>query len=371
MAVDTQSTPSGSSSSSVMLWQRPPTYCYIPRPQATPTRADPKQGQAEKKKDDQLATNMRPRPVVQKTFDPPHIPDDSRRGLFTPSFVFSRVPGWGNLAKGMQPLFWTKMDAKWTQIHHAVCPHDARLLPRPLYLCHLQCVKGLLLCQQPFPRQDQATGLVLEVPVGCFEPKSLTVVRNVLKTEAGASAKHIKRIHPSTWARQGILMLNVNLMSIQGLREGGGGDSDDGDISWKSFVKYLIGLVIERYGNKVPTLAIGSDAQAIADGMIHPEYIVRTHHAVNRNSTGMNFSSMAFTMFNMLIDRAWRRVKKEKKQDGGVMDLDESAEGGGEEEEEEEDDDRPAEIDWFCNKKQWLEEDLAVLSDYFEISHQH
>lgn len=210
-----------------------------------------------------------------------------------------------------------------------------------------------MISERPYPRRDQATGLALEVPPGAMEPKTLEVVRKMITTECGSSGKGIKRVFPSAWARQGVLLLNVNLMSIQGARDGGDSESDDEDISWKSFVKYLLGLVVETFGNKVPTLAIGQEAQALAEGIIHEDYIVRTHHAVNRNLTGMNYATMPFTTMNMKL------TLPEERHLGEEDDEDES---------DEDEEETPEEVNWVRKNVAWLQQDNDVLSEYFEAA---
>ena len=254
-----------------------------------------------------------------------------------PSDVFRNVAGWGDLTRGLNATFWEKMNNKWREVEEFVCPCDAQLLTRPFQLCPLDDVvdgqgnvlveggvERILISQCPYPYRHQATGLTFEVPNGCEEPKSLRILRNLINGEFGTSAG---TIYPSAWARQKCLLLNANLMSIEGSQD------DGSDIDWKQFVQFILRLVVEKKGhNRIPTLAVGSDAQAVVEVIIDDGFVVRTHHAVSRSDAGMFHTNSVFTTLELMART-------------------------------EDPDCEP--VDWTRKERVWVEEDIAALSDYF------
>lgn len=81
-------------------------------------------------------------------------------------------------------------------------------------MCPLNTLKGVILGQDPYHGEGQATGLSFSVPPGCKLPPSL---RNIYKELAeDLKLEPPKEGSLTSWASQGLLLLNTTLTVRQG-----------------------------------------------------------------------------------------------------------------------------------------------------------
>ena len=80
--------------------------------------------------------------------------------------------------------------------------------------CPASAVRVVILGQDPYHEPGQAMGLSFSVPDGCKAPPSLRNIFKELEAEFGAGSA--ARTDLTTWARQGVLLLNTVLTVDEG-----------------------------------------------------------------------------------------------------------------------------------------------------------
>ena len=132
-------------------------------------------------------------------------------------------------------------------------PRGQRL--RALELTPLDAVKVVILGQDPYHRAGQAMGLSFSVPMGVPPPPSLVNIYKELASDCGIERPEHGDL--STWARQGVLLLNSCLTV-----EAGQAGSHAGR-GWEAITDAGVAAVAER---EKPAVFIlwGSHAQAKA-----------------------------------------------------------------------------------------------------------
>ncbi len=103
---------------------------------------------------------------------------------------------------------------------------------RALALCPPDAVKVVVLGQDPYHGPGQAHGLAFSVPAGVAEPPSLRNIFKEFRADLGLDPPPTGDL--TTWARQGVLLLNTSLS----VRAGEPGSHADG--RWDPLVSCLL-----------------------------------------------------------------------------------------------------------------------------------
>ena len=94
-----------------------------------------------------------------------------------------------------------------------VFPHPTKIF-RAFNITPVDCVKVVILGQDPYHGRGQAHGLAFSVPKGTKIPPSLTNIYKELKDDN--IDKVVEDGDLSHWAKQGVLLLNTSLTVISG-----------------------------------------------------------------------------------------------------------------------------------------------------------
>lgn len=105
--------------------------------------------------------------------------------------------------------------------------------------CPFDRVKVVILGQDPYHELGQAEGLAFSVPQGVAVPPSLRNICEEIRTDTGQNA-HIQGGNLSSWAEQGVLLLNATLT----VRAGQAG-SHQGK-GWETFTDAAIEALARR-----------------------------------------------------------------------------------------------------------------------------
>lgn len=191
---------------------------------------------------------------------------------------------WYNLLQNevIQPYFVSMMEE--VKREYSIC----KVLPKPsqvfraFQLTNPETVKVIILLQDPYPFTDSsgnshADGLALSTP-SSETPASLRVVlrevdRDVVKT---VNLREFKEAFPtndlSSWARQGVLLINTALTVRAGL-------PNSHQHIWHTFIKRIVQILAEDERHKVFMLW-GANARKITEGITaHPNHkILETGH---------------------------------------------------------------------------------------------
>lgn len=97
-------------------------------------------------------------------------------------------------------------------------------------------VRVVILGQDPYFNEGEATGLAFAVPDGTTIPPSLRNILAELRSDVGVTAPS----HLTGWARQGVLLLNTTLTV-----RGGQADSHE-DRGWETFTDAVIRAINAR-----------------------------------------------------------------------------------------------------------------------------
>ena len=138
------------------------------------------------------------------------------------------------------------------------------------FLTPFEQVKVVILGQDPYHAAGQAHGLCFSVPEGVALPPSLVNIYQELKTDMGIDNGDQGNL--SSWARQGVLLLNSVLTVERGLA------ASHRDKGWEQFTDRVIELLSEREQPMV-FLLWGSYAQkkaAFVDTQKH--FILKSPH---------------------------------------------------------------------------------------------
>ena len=122
--------------------------------------------------------------------------------------------------------------------------------------CPASSVRVVILGQDPYHEPGQAMGLSFSVPDGCKAPPSLRNIFKELDAEFGAGSA--ARTDLTTWARQGVLLLNTVLTVEQGrafahAKQG-----------WETFTKAALEYAVQQSNAPLAAVLWGKPAQKYA-----------------------------------------------------------------------------------------------------------
>jgi len=140
-------------------------------------------------------------------------------------------------------------------------------------------LKAVLVGQDPYPNPADAQGLCFSAPKERKVPASL---RNVYKAlnYSGHVSEIPKHGDLTSWAKQGILMLNIYLTRQPDINNGvvsGNGNSEKKYMHefWKKFTKAIVQYIVEESGTNAGLILWGDKAHAIT-GKIGPAIAAET-----------------------------------------------------------------------------------------------
>jgi uracil-DNA glycosylase len=178
--------------------------------------------------------------------------------------LLGQVPGdWAPVVQA-----WRRTDAARALVEHvdARVRDGATVYPaevlRALSLTPLSTVRVVIVGQDPYHGPGQAHGLAFSVPEGTRTPPSLRNIFNELQREFGRPPRSTDL---SSWARQGVLLLNTTLTVEDGQAASHAGKG------WEGLSERLLKAVAERQAPCV-YLLWGAHAQRF-------EPLVRAHMA--------------------------------------------------------------------------------------------
>ena len=122
--------------------------------------------------------------------------------------------------------------------------------------CPASSVRVVILGQDPYHEPGQAMGLSFSVPDGCKAPPSLRNIFKELDAEFGAGSA--ARTDLTTWARQGVLLLNTVLTVEQGrafahAKQG-----------WETFTRAALEYAVQQSNAPLAAVLWGKPAQKYA-----------------------------------------------------------------------------------------------------------
>lgn len=181
----------------------------------------------------------------------------------------------------------------------AMVASDNHILPAPdnifnaLRLTPLDCVKVVILGQDPYPTPGDAHGLAFSVDHGVKIPRSLA---NIFKElESDLSLPRPPHGHLEHWARQGVLLLNTCLS----VKAGNAGSHRK--LGWQALTDQIINAV-SRKSDGVVFILWGADAQAkreIIAGSNH--LIIESAHPSPLSARRGFFGSKPFSRANAYL----------------------------------------------------------------------
>lgn len=138
---------------------------------------------------------------------------------------------------------------------------------RAFDLCPLPSVRVVLLGQDPYHGPDQANGLAFSVSAGNTIPPSLQNIYREIEADIGHITHHDGDL--SSWARQGVLLLNTSLTVAH---KNPGAHRDWG---WETFTNAAITIVNEQLTHCV-FLLWGAHAKRKQELITDPSHLVLT-----------------------------------------------------------------------------------------------
>jgi uracil-DNA glycosylase len=168
---------------------------------------------------------------------------------------------------------------------------SARLIFNALNSCPLSQVRVVILGQDPYHGLGQAHGLSFSVPEGIPHPPSLINIFKELETDIG-------KVYPkngslSSWASQGVLMLNATLTVESGLA---GSHQNKG---WEQFTDAII-ETISTQCNDIVFLLWGNYAKQKGKRIDRDRHLVLTsgHPSPLSANRGLWFGNRHFSKAN-------------------------------------------------------------------------
>jgi uracil-DNA glycosylase len=151
-----------------------------------------------------------------------------------------------------------------------IFPHVSKLF-RSLDLCHFDAIKIILLGQDPYHGKGQADGLCFSVSPESRPPPSLQNIFEEIERDLQIK-NNIQNGDLSTWAKQGILLLNTSL-SVEEKKP-----ASHADFGWQLLTDALIYSISKAKKNCV-FLLWGKHAQTKEDHIDHTKHLIlKTSH---------------------------------------------------------------------------------------------
>jgi uracil-DNA glycosylase len=190
----------------------------------------------------------------------------------------------------------TKMEAKLEALHGEFYPHHADVY-HAFVITPFDKVKVVILGQDPYHGPGQAHGLAFSVKPPTPPPPSLRNVFEELKQDKGC-------VNPSsgdltTWARQGVLLLNTILTVAPGQ------PMSHADLGWQDLTGQALRMLVKHRDRMVFMLWGNQAKQTLYEAippaeqwMLHRHLILHSAHPSPRSAPRGFFGSKPFSTAN-------------------------------------------------------------------------
>ena len=202
--------------------------------------------------------------------------------------------------------YWSRLQAFVAEQRaaHTVFPPREQVFSA-FHLTPLAQVRGVILGQDPYHGPGQAHGLCFSVPDGVPKPPSLRKVHRALSEDLKVEAPRSGDL--SSWARQGVLLLNTTLTVRQGEPNSHRGRG------WERFTDAVVRAVSREHSRPVIFALWGGAARAKKRLFYRSRHRIleAAHPAAQANAADPLLSSHVFSRINEFL---------EKEQDGEPID---------------------------------------------------
>lgn len=184
-----------------------------------------------------------------------------------------------------------------------ILPHQQDVF-NAFNLCKFNDIKVVILGQDPYYSQtNQAMGLSFSVKPGIDIPPTLKNVFNELKTDYGLWEEHTGKMingDLTTWASQGVLLLNTSLTVHHG-------KSEVHLKLWETFSNRLIELISEKSNDRIIFLLWGGKAEAFKKNIDKDKHMILIASHPSPLSYKRSFCGCRhFSKANLLLQLAGR-----------------------------------------------------------------
>ncbi len=166
---------------------------------------------------------------------------------------------------------------------------------RAFDLCNFSSTKVVVLGQDPYHGLGQANGLCFSVNPGINLPPSLKNIFKELESDIGQSCK--KQGDLSSWAKQGVLLLNSTLTVEKGMA------GSHQNIGWEKFTDMVISI-LSKEKSRLVFILWGAYAQKKGDHIDKNKHcIISSPHPSPFSARGGFFGSKPFSKTNTYLSK--------------------------------------------------------------------
>ncbi|ARQ99885.1 uracil-DNA glycosylase [Campylobacter porcelli] len=158
-------------------------------------------------------------------------------------------------------------------------------------LCKIENLKVIIIAQDPYHNPNEAMGLAFSVPDGIKIPPSLKNIFKELIDDLDADILSSRSSDLSSWARQGVLLLNSALTVEKGR------PASHSKIGWQSFINGVISTINSKFTNCVFMLW-GNHARALAPLIDPKSHLILQAAHPSPLARGAFFGSRHFSKCN-------------------------------------------------------------------------
>lgn len=153
-----------------------------------------------------------------------------------------------------------------------------------------ECVKVVILGQDPYPNRNHAHGIAFSIPENCADiPASLQNILKELRDDLGVEKKNGNLYG---WAKQGVLLLNTSLTVEEGKPASHKG------IGWELLIRQIIDVINEEK-DRIAFVLWGSFAQNFCKNIdVKKHYILKSVHPSPLSAYRGFFGSRPFSKVN-------------------------------------------------------------------------
>ena len=158
-------------------------------------------------------------------------------------------------------------------------------------LCKIENLKVIIIAQDPYHNPNEAMGLAFSVPESIKIPPSLKNIFKELIDDLDADILSSRSSDLSSWARQGVLLLNSALTVEKGR------PASHSKIGWQSFINGVISTINSKFTNCVFMLW-GNHARALAPLIDPKSHLILQAAHPSPLARGAFFGSRHFSKCN-------------------------------------------------------------------------
>lgn len=189
------------------------------------------------------------------------------RGVVSPLFIFLKEPSWAQeLESQFAEMYFHDLTRFLSKETRPIFP-SLDCVFNALNACPFHEVKVVILGQDPYHDEGQAMGLSFSVPSGFKLPSSLQNIFKELENDLGIPRS--KNGDLSSWAKQGVLLLNA-VLTVRAHEA----NSHQGK-GWERFTDYIVRTISEKL-DKVVFLLWGKFAEKKALRVDKQKHLVLT-----------------------------------------------------------------------------------------------